>query len=206
MTENATATSTDGTNWFFDPAYNNLQSVAAGNGLFVAAGYNVIATSADGTNWTKQSSSVFGSLRDVTFGNGVFMAVGANGSQGSAFREESPVWISTDAVNWSRVSSKTPRSLSKAAFGNSTFVISGAASAILQSDPLLSLTISAQPQPLLQLFGPADRACRIEYRDDLGMANSWAELVTLPTNGPSQFVDLSWTNSAKRFYRAVLLP
>lgn len=74
------------------------ESVAYGNGMFVAISYDSVtyATSTDGVNWTSRS---FGSgtpnCRDITFGNGRFVMICDGGSpypSSSAY--------STDGINW----------------------------------------------------------------------------------------------------------
>jgi len=206
VSENAFATSSDGTNWFFNTGNYSVQSVVSGNGIFVAVGDNTIATSTDGTNWVTQNSSSFGPLSSVAFGQGFFVAVGIVPWYNSPLQTESPIWISSDGVHWTKSSSKTPRWLTKIAFGNGTFVIA-AEGGVLQSDPLVTLAIRMQSPPRLFLSGPTNRSYRIEYVDGLNRSNTWTPLLTLiPGESPFQFTDVAWTNSANRFYRAVLLP
>ena len=207
VAQNAIATSSDGTNWNFAMLDNlSLTGVASGNGKFVAVGNNVILASSDGTNWVAQSSTAFGQMADITFGDGFFVATAAlNYYTGP--RDESPIWISTDGVHWSKRSSRTPLIFSTISFGNGTFVLGGSGGAILQSDPLVNLTMTMQSMPQLFLWGPTNRSYRIEYLNGINPSNTWMPLTTfVPSESPAQFSDVSWTNSANRFYRAVLLP
>lgn len=206
VSENAYATSTDGTNWFLNTDYHGLTSVTWGDGIFVAVGPNIIMTSADGTNWNSQSSAQFGYLNAIAYGSGYFVAVGGT-FYFSIVEQESPIWISTDAVHWSKCSSKTSLILSTVAFGDGTFVIGSSQNGILQSDPVVTLELAVRSMPELSLAGPMNRSYRIEYSDNLGYVNSWITLTNLvSTNTSAQCFDPGWTNSSKRFYRAVLIP
>jgi len=206
VSEDAIATSADGTNWFFEESYHGLQSVASGNGIFVAVGYGAVSTSVDGTNWVHRNDAGLGPLADVAYGDGLFVATTGQ-EYNTGLRSESAIWISTDGEHWSRRSSKTARALFQVTFGNGTFVIGGEGRAILQSEPLVSLAISRQAAPELQVSGPVGRYYRIEYLDGIASSNSWDSLATiLATNNPTPFLDTTWTNGAQRFYRAALLP
>jgi hypothetical protein len=56
------------------PQGNNLNSVACGNGVFVAAGdYGTILTSSDGTAWTMINSGTMYNLRSVNYDNDQFV-------------------------------------------------------------------------------------------------------------------------------------
>lgn len=211
VADSAIATSSDGTNWMLSAGTPYLTGVTSGNGRFVAVGYSTIMTSSDGTNWALQTSREFGWLFDVSSGGGFFVAVGAApvliGGFPPGARLESPIWVSADAIHWSRRNSKTPRRLLNVAFGNGTFVLGGEAGAILQSDPLVNLTMTMPSTPELLLWGPTNRSYRIEYADSLNPLNQWNALTTFVANeSPATFSDTSWTNSVKRFYRATLLP
>ena len=80
------------------PSVAYWQSVAYGNGKFVAIAYasNIVAYSSDGINWTRSTlSSVAVNLnwRSVTYGDGKFVAI-AYGSIAVAY--------SSDGINWTR--------------------------------------------------------------------------------------------------------
>lgn len=199
------ATSCDGTNWCCKPINQWLWRVTSGQGRFVAVGENVIATSEDGTNWAYQVSSKFGLLSDVAYGAGLFVAVG--GVRETRLPVETPIWVSGDGLRWSKRSSKTPRNLYAVAYGNGTFVIGGGAGGVLQSDPLVYLTLTRQPPPQLLLWGPANRTYRIESSDGFDPLNRWVEMVTFTSsNSPAEVIDTAWTRGSNKFYRAVLLP
>ncbi len=206
VSDYAIATSIDGTNWLFNSTSQPLRGVACGNENFVAVGDNTILTSNDGTNWISQISGQFGVLSAVAFGGGFFVATGP-GIYSPGLSVEAPIWISSDGIHWSSRHSKTSRGLLNVAFGNGTFVIGGETGAILQSDPVMYLTLTMQPAPQLLLWGPVNRSYRIEYANSMSPSSQWAELATVMANQiPASFSDPSWTNSTTRFYRAVLLP
>ena len=76
-------TSPDGTNWTTQLlGYYELDSIACGNGLFVAAGWNgSIYLSVGGTNcWTAIESDTTNTLYSITFSNGLFVAAGDIGT------------------------------------------------------------------------------------------------------------------------------
>ncbi|MEY2410478.1 MAG: hypothetical protein QOF48_3148 [Verrucomicrobiota bacterium] len=95
---------------------SNLNSVAYGNGLFVAVGDgSFIARSADGATWTGTTLGNYGTLKRVRFLNGQFLAVGASDK----------LLVSTDGTNW------TTRNLPVAnvwdiAWGDGSYVIAAA--------------------------------------------------------------------------------
>ena len=77
------------------PQGNSLNSVAYGNGLYVAVGESgTTMVSADGAQWTVNPSLGPYTLNAVTYANGAFLAVGFN--SGSA----SIVGSSVDGVHW----------------------------------------------------------------------------------------------------------
>ena len=211
VSETATATSLDGTNWFVMRTNLYLFAVTGGAGKFVAVGGNIIATSTDGTNWSTQTIPDTGpgtSLADVAFGAGWFIASTVNYSFNlPLLKQPSVFWISADGFHWSRRTSITPQGLVPIAFGDGTFVVGTKNGGILQSDPLIRLGLVSTPAPEIQIFGPHNKSYRIECLDGLGQPNSWWELATTPpTNNVTQFADTTWTNRMNRFYRAVLLP
>ena len=79
--------SADGANWTRAEASllvlnKQLNSAAAGNGKFIAVGYNdAFFNSADGITWTLQKGISFNKhFNDIAFGNGAWVAVGINGA------------------------------------------------------------------------------------------------------------------------------
>jgi hypothetical protein len=207
------STSPDGTNWTRLDGFPFIAGVAYGNGQFVAvtgnpgvpgpAGYILI--SSDGISWPLPGGIKldFGtgntqeSVGGITFGDGGFLAWGgANSGQ--------YLFSSADGVTWTRhqwTAGPLPNGIT---YLNGSFWAYGNSSRILEcrTVPLL-----AGIQPLLSgasqlaVRGVNGRINSVETSTDL---THWAPLgnVTL-TNGIGQFMDLSATNSSRRFYRAV---
>ena len=116
------ATTVDmGVNWTerTSAADNNWQSVAYGNGLFVAVAAtgsgNRVMTSPDGITWTPRSSAVDNDWKSVTYGNGLFVAVAASGSGNR-------VMTSPDGITWTIRTSAADYNWSCVTFGNGLFV------------------------------------------------------------------------------------
>jgi hypothetical protein len=107
-------TSQDGTNWVRHqlPISNELDSIAYGNGQFVAVGPSQIATSTDGTNWVLRNSGGLPYLNAIAYGNGQFVAGGNYGSE---------VIASADGTAWTAHQSAA-NGISTVAFGNGQFV------------------------------------------------------------------------------------
>lgn len=94
----------------------NLWSVAAGAGRFVAVGENgAVVTSADGIVWTTRSAGTTAWLVGVTYANDRFVAVGDKGT----------LLTSTDGVTWATRASGTTERLNAVAFGNERWLAVG---------------------------------------------------------------------------------
>jgi Secretion system C-terminal sorting domain/Fibronectin type III domain len=96
---------------------NNWNSVAYGNGLFVAVssdGTKKVMTSTDGTTWTSQSASAPNWWQSVTYGNGMFVAV--------ANTDSNRVMTSTDGINWTGHMAAADVSWGTVTYGNGMFV------------------------------------------------------------------------------------
>ncbi|GGC39442.1 hypothetical protein GCM10011386_34390 [Parapedobacter defluvii] len=100
------------------PAPEGLwNSVAYGNGLFVAASYggtNRIMTSPDGVNWTAQVVPENNAWQDITFADGKFVAVAQDGTN--------RVMTSTDGIHWEAHAAAEDRSWRSVTYGNGKFV------------------------------------------------------------------------------------
>ena len=84
----------------FASAFRDVESIAFGNGVFVAVGTNgSVASSTDGVTWTSRTGTLTGSMIGrVVFGAGCFIVTGTGNT---AMR-------STDGINWSSVSLGLP--------------------------------------------------------------------------------------------------
>ena len=111
-----------GVNWTTrtSAADNNWQSVAYGNGLFVAvAGSGIgnrVMTSPDGVTWTIRTSAADNNWQSVAYGNGLFVAVAVT-NNGSVNR----VMTSENGIIWTiRTFSGNP--IYSVTYGNGLFV------------------------------------------------------------------------------------
>jgi hypothetical protein len=131
----AAATSTDDLEWSWavpTPSGDEFESVAFGNGVYVAVGTDgAVFSSTDATHWTEQQSllSAGHDLRDVIFANGKFLA--AHLASGKL-----DLFTSADGKSWSKQT--LPQSLSSwttvaLAYANNTYLIVGT-SALVSSD------------------------------------------------------------------------
>jgi len=87
--------SSDGITWsrISMNAYDDMQSVAYGNGVYVAAGRSgMIVRSSDGNNWTQVSDRGSIWFRGLAYGNGHYVAVAGDDT-----------WSSSDGDNWTSV-------------------------------------------------------------------------------------------------------
>lgn len=94
----------------------SLNSVAYGNGIFVAVGDNsFVARSTDGGGtWTSSTAGAYGVLRRVRFVNGQFAAVGASDK----------IIYSSDGATWTAVT--LPQAVAvDVAWGNGVYVVAG---------------------------------------------------------------------------------
>jgi hypothetical protein len=123
-------TSIDGIEWTNQTGVAgdvNLNSIAYGNGLFVAIGDRtssniaLVITSPDGVTWTQRTTIMAGEMEDIVYHNGLFVAVGSlpNSSEGVIFTSE-------DGITW------TQRYTNGAGFnhivyGDNKFVVTGGA-------------------------------------------------------------------------------
>jgi len=109
-------TSPDGINWTqrTQPVTTANNSVAYGNGLFVAVGPSKLITSPDGINWTSRTVTA-NSWTSVTYGNGAFAAVSQSGTGNRLV-------ISTNGIEWNTRTSTSDSAWYSITFGNGMFV------------------------------------------------------------------------------------
>jgi hypothetical protein len=119
-------TSRDGNTWtpHRNTVYDDLFSVAYGNGRYVAAGEDGrVLSSPDGKVWTFRKSGSEERLFSVAYGAGLFVVVGWGGT----------ILTSPDGVAWTDRSVHLERFLSHVIYNGRQFVAMGAASAICAS-------------------------------------------------------------------------
>jgi len=141
-------TSVDGLNWVPHVLDGNasLSTVTYGRGLFVAVG-NVVVTSRDGVNWVQRQNLNF-PFNSICYAAGQFVAVGDSGS----------FFTSLDGIEWQQRSSGTTRNLSDVTYGDGHFLVVGEDGTILQSESIITLSATAQPNDglvTISLTGPA---------------------------------------------------
>jgi hypothetical protein len=174
-------TSTDGTNWIQQVTgiTNTLAAVTYGNGQFVAVGGDrdafgdpitgTVFTSVDAVTWLPQRSGTDLPLTGVAYGNGYFVAAGFYGV----------VIFSRDGVHWDQRSVGSEPILKTVTYADGHFFIGAWFGGILQSDPIVSVTLStgSVAGPLsLSLEGPAGLNYTIQSSTDLVQ---WQDVTTI---------------------------
>ncbi len=110
-----------GVNWNIQNVGLDLswQSVAYGNGMYVAVAYNGsgnrVMTSTDGITWAIRTSAADNQWLSVTYGNGLFVAVSNTGTGNR-------VMTSPDGITWTSRTSAADNSWYSVTYGNGLFV------------------------------------------------------------------------------------
>ena len=102
---------------------NQWQSIAYGNGVFVAvagstgagSATDYVMTSPDGITWTSRTPAVVNQWRSVTYGNGLFVAVAGSGTGNR-------VMTSPDGSTWTIRTSPADNEWRSVTYGNGLFV------------------------------------------------------------------------------------
>ena len=111
----------DGIDWspYYAIENNRWQSVAYGNGVFVAVAQSAtthkVMYSYDGIAWTGADAAWDTSWKSVAFGNGGFVAVSANPT------DTNQVMTSADGIHWVARTSSENNEWNSVAFGDNTF-------------------------------------------------------------------------------------
>ena len=93
-----------------------LESIAFGNGVFVAVGYiGAIFVSSDGITWNESISGTTSTIKAVAFGNNRFVAVDYDGG----------ILWSSDGVTWSKQETYYFDDINDITFGDNLFVAVG---------------------------------------------------------------------------------
>jgi hypothetical protein len=160
------STTEAGVNWTArTPASSNQwQSIAYGNGLFVAVANtgtgNRVMTSPDGITWTARTSAADNNWTSVTYGAGLFVAV-ANSGTGNR------VMTSPDGITWTSRTSAADNNWRSVTYGGGQFIAvatSGVGNRIMTSPDGITWTIG---------FSAADNAWQsITYGNGLFVAVS----------------------------------
>jgi len=183
-----------------------LNSVAYGNGIFVAGGAvagrclagacNVAMTSADGITWTPLS--IGGGFR-ISFGNGTFVALARNGNDGGV-----GIVSSTDGVTWTHRYSPYGYRLEGVTFGNDSFIAVGSSGTILQSGTLVQFlpTTARLGDGTMRMILGSETGAVLALDASTNLVD-WTPVATLTNSlGTVSYVDSDATNFNQRFYRA----
>lgn len=219
------AISADGANWPEQQSGSGIvcqcswvTPIAFGNGRFVTLGtvftaqktnYEISGTSTDGLNWIAHQATFqgfepgapeFGPLR-IAFGNGQFVAVGSSTPGPPTGR--GIIQTSVDGLAWRRRKQSTRSPLEGIAFGNGRFVAVSSGGEILQSGPIINLSIALgtdlSPATLL-LEGPTGLSYTIQSSSDL---ISWRDVARITGAQSSKVIlDGGPALSDRQFYRA----
>ena len=205
--------STDGTNFVRGPVLVSTQAMLAnafepmrcslvfGNGSFVAvAGGGSVYASANGLSWTTNSAAG-ASVRDVAFGGGQFVAVGASGGFTAG-----AIVTSSDGVNWQERAVATTEFLRQVEYGCHSFVAIGGTNLVLQSDPVVMLSLANSAGLQFTLSAPESSSCRIEFTSDFNSSEPWQVLTNFVVPADPFLWPAPALAEPRRFYRAVLQP
>jgi hypothetical protein len=153
---------------------HQLNSVAYGNGMFVAVGwYNRILTSPNGKEWRLNEAVIdeYWKVKDhdhfngVTYGNGLFVAVG-----GTGYPVVGLVRTSVDGKNWTR-QTLSDGYFTDVTYGNGLFVAVGEAGLIVTSTDGRNWSRA--------ISGTRERLTSVSYGDGLFVAGGeWGVILT----------------------------
>lgn len=121
------------------PASAEWQSVAYGNGVFVAVAYgsNQAATSEDGITWTSRTLPNNANWISITYGNGIFVVITAHDSQLTA--------TSPDGINWTSGTLPGNAFWTSVTYGNGIFVATTNSTNVATSTDGIAWTMQSPP-------------------------------------------------------------
>ena len=104
----------DGDSWTEGTMPENArwQSIAYGNGKFIAIATSLAAISTDGINWSVIESNISG-MKNIAFGNGMFVITPSAGTTG---------YFSTDGITWGEMTMPESAEWQALTYGNGKFV------------------------------------------------------------------------------------
>lgn len=94
------------------PANAKWQSIAYGNGKFIAIATSLAAISTDGINWSVIESNISG-MKNIAFGNGMFVITPSAGTTG---------YFSPDGITWGEMTMPESAEWQALTYGNGKFV------------------------------------------------------------------------------------
>jgi len=182
--------------------YFPLRRVAYGNGRFVAVGEGSCVFFPESTNYVQTFGGPFWCVR---FGGGFF--IGTDWDRALV--------TSSDGINWTaRDAGQGDLSILDVAYGRNTFVAVGGAGLILQSDPIVGLSLrpaaagNGQGSGMeLTISGPPGGTCQVQCAGQIPPPNGWQTVASVTlSDAPTIWVDPDAAGASPRFYRAVLPP
>jgi hypothetical protein len=181
----------------FSGTSQSLQSVAFGNGVYIAVGdHGTILYSTDTVTWIPQVSGTTNRLYGVKYGSNGFVAVGV-----SAPGVSSTILNSTNGITWTRQISPVTNQLSAVCFGSGRYVAAGSQGIILTSTDAVNWTAINTGAPYN--FNGADAGSVL-----IGSGGNHVEniFVVVGDSGTimTSYDGLSWTvRSSGTFFRLV---
>lgn len=188
-------TSSNGITWASHPiaAVHQLNDIAYGNGAFICVGeLGSMFVSSNAVDWIQQDPTIFHyqSLLAIIYEKGMFVTVGRTGG----------IYTSTDGVAWKQRESGTALDLYNLCHGNNSFVVTGQNGLVLQSDPLVQLSVSRDTgNPVVGLNAICDtgEGCWLESSPDL---HAWQAIGTNKIQGPIVGLEIP-ANTLHQYYR-----
>jgi hypothetical protein len=141
----------------------------------------------------------------LCFGDGFFVAGGSVGAFAA----------STDGINWKMLNAGQDHyAIFDIAYGRSTFVALSGGLRILQSDPIVLLSLrqvspasGEGPGMELTISGPPEGTCQIQSTSQMPPSDGWQTVASVTlTNAPTVWLDPQPAGPSPRLYRAVLQP
>jgi hypothetical protein len=155
----------------------SLNSVAYGDGLFVAVGNSAtIRTSTDGLIWATQTPNTNNVLNEVAYGNNLWVAVGNNGT----------LRTSTDSITWTTRNPNTSNSINAIAYGNNLWVAGGNSGTLRTSTDAITWTTQTSN------FGTT-AILSVAYGNNLWVAGGSAGTLRTSTDA------ITWTTRTSNF-------
>jgi hypothetical protein len=194
------STSTNGISWtsVYLTNYATLYCAAFGNGRYVVGGEGsagaVFYVSSDSLSWSRYLYPQWPRITALAFARGHFVAVGWQGG----------IYSSINGADWQKHDPGMYfEPLQDVVVWNSSFVTIGVQTEILQSDPLMRLSIDRAG--CLFLSGPVGRSCAIEWNDPNAMNQAWVRTAPFRISMETQPLCLpDESGKSGRLFRAVL--
>jgi len=126
--------------------------LAFGHGRFVVVENSFVLVSTNGVNWQRISVGA-SPFTSIAFGSGRFALGSRTGTMRSSV---------DDGVTWTRHDTSNSAPISSVVFGNGSFVAAGEGGLLMQSDPVVVLSIENAHNPALTIRGPRWREYQVK--------------------------------------------